>query len=182
MIININKLKKLAPRSSKDINAVASAFNKWLPLYQINTERRVDAFLAQALHETGGFRWWRELGSEKYFQKYEPNTSIGKRLGNIYPGDGYRYRGRGIFQLTGRYNYGRMGVALNLDLLNHPDWASTIDVAIQIACQYWKDKNLNRFADIGDIKTITYRINGGLNGFQDRLKYYTNLLKWAVWG
>jgi putative chitinase len=182
MEITKEEVLKAFPDCTKNAEEVATALNWWLPKYSINTEKRIDNFLAQVRHETGGLRWWRELGGKSYFNKYEPNTSIGKRLGNTTPGDGYKYRGRGIFQLTGRHNYQTMGLKLGLDLINHPELAEEPFNAVRIACQYWDDRNLNRFADIDDATSITRRINGGLNGLQDRLKWLKNFSKWVIWG
>ena len=180
--VDKNEILKAFPDCTKDPEEVAMALTWWMPKYDINTEKRVDHFLAQIGHETGGLRWWRELGGKSYFNKYEPNTSIGKRLGNTVPGDGYKFRGRGVFQLTGRSNYETMGLKLGLDLVNHPELAEEPFNAVRIACQYWVDKNLNRFADIDDTISITRRINGGLNGLQDRLKWLKNFSKWVIWG
>lgn len=128
-------------------------------------------FWAQMAHETGGFRWLRELGGRKYFSKYEGK----KDLGNTEPGDGYRFRGRGLIHITGRYNYKKYGKKIGLDLINDPKLASVPEVAIQIALEYWTDHNLNKYADQGNIKKVTRRINGGYNGLQDRIRYYKKL-------
>ena len=79
---------------------------------------------------------------------------------------------RGLIQLTGRANYKRYGQILKLDLENNPDLAMGPDIAVQIACEFWKQKGLNTLADAGDMRGITKRINGGLNGFSDRMAYY----------
>lgn len=139
----------------------------------LTTAQRARHFLAQMAHESVGFKYLHELGGRKYFQRYEGRTD----LGNVKPGDGYKYRGRGIIQLTGRTNYAVYGKKLGLDLINDPDLASRADIALKIALQYWNDKKLNNFADANDIKTITKRINGGYNGLQDRINWYTKIGK-----
>lgn len=154
---------------------LTEGFYSYFPSYEIITTKRIAAFIAQAAHETGGFKWFYELGGKSYFNKYEPETSIGKRLGNLHTGDGYRFRGRGIFHLTGRYNYQTYGELIGLDIVQNPDKAADPIVACKIACEYWKQTKLNSLADDGNLREITKRINGGYNGWSDRLKYY-NLL------
>jgi putative chitinase len=137
----------------------------------ITTPARQAAFLAQIAHETGGFRWFRELGDDAYFRRYEGRTD----LGNTQPGDGPRYRGRGFIQITGRANYTKAGQALGLDLVNHPQLAETPEVGARIAAWFWHSHGLNALADRADdaaFQTITRRINGGLNGLDDRRAYY----------
>jgi putative chitinase len=134
----------------------------------INTPVRQAAFLAQIAHETGEFRWFRELGSDAYFQRYQGRAD----LGNTQPGDGVRFKGRGFIQITGRTNYQRAGEALGIDLIDNPQLAETPAVGARIAAWYWQTHDLNREADQGDFVTITRRINGGLNGLADRLAYY----------
>ncbi len=92
-------------------------------------------------------------------------------LGNTQPGDGPRYKGRGLIQLTGRANYTHYGQVLGLDLVGNPDLAAAPPTALDIACEYWREHGLNQFADQDDIETITRRINGGLNGIDSRRLY-----------
>src|ERR1043165_1375329 len=157
------------------LEKLVEGFHTYFPDYQITTAKRIAAFIAQAAHETGGFKWFYELGNKSYFNKYEPGTSIGKRLGNTQVGDGYRFRGRGIFHLTGRYNYQKYSELINLDLVHNPEIAADPIIACHIACEYWQQNGLNPLADAGDLRAITKRINGGYNGWDDRLRYY-NLL------
>lgn len=166
LLESIPKLEKIL------LENLAEGFYKYFPHYEITTVKRIAAFLAQAAHETGGFKWMHELGGRSYFNKYEPGTAIGKRLGNTQIGDGYRFRGRGIFQLTGRYNYQRYGELLAVDLVHNPDSAADPIIACHIACEYWKQTKLNPLADDNNLREITRRINGGYNGWDDRLRYY----------
>lgn len=176
-MITVDELKQIAPKCRMDYADLANALSYWLPKYDIDTEERVDQFLAQALHETCGFIYIRELGGWNYFKKYDGR----KDLGNIKPGDGYRFRGRGIFQLTGRYNYTTIGLKIGVDLVNHPEQAELPWISVHIACLYWQEKGCNALADAGDIRAITRKINGGLNGFQDRLNYLKKLIKIKIW-
>lgn len=142
--------------------------------HAIDTPLRAAAFLAQLAHESGEFRWMEEIWGPTDAQKrYEGRAD----LGNTEPGDGKRYKGRGPIQITGRDGYRRAGQALGIDLENNPDQAATPEVAFQIAGWYWTSRNLNALADQGTIsafRQITKKINGGYNGWDDRLKYYEN--------
>lgn len=130
----------------------------------LDTGLRLAHWMAQAAHESGGFVYMQELGGAAYFAKYDGRAD----LGNTQPGDGARYHGRGVFQLTGRLNYSDYGRTLGLDLVNNPDIAAQPDVAVWIACEYWKRKGLNALADADNLTAITQKINGGQNGAADR--------------
>lgn len=166
-------LARLAPKGSSAIlEGLAPSLSVTLPRFGITTPLRLQHFLAQAAHETAGFKTLVEYGTEAYFNKrYGPQTSVGKRLGNTQPGDGARFRGRGIFQCTGRFNYDKYGKAINVDLIRQPDRAADPAISILIAGEYWKAKGLNALADADDIEGITRKINGGLNGLSDRKAY-----------
>jgi predicted chitinase len=129
----------------------------------INTVRRIAAFLAQVAHESGNLRYFKELASGRAYE--------GRRdLGNVNPGDGVKYKGRGPIQVTGRNNYAAAGKALGLDLINKPELAERGDVGFRLAAWFWNTRSLNKFADQGPsgFDTITKRINGGFNGKADR--------------
>ena len=141
--------------------------------FEINTPLRQAAFLAQLAHESGEFRYMEELWGPTAAQKrYEPPSSLARRLGNTEPGDGFRYKGRGPIQVTGRDNYRRYGGLLGLDLEAEPEQAATPEVGFRIAGLYWQKNGLNELADKEWFKTITKRINGGTNGLEDRRRYY----------
>lgn len=131
--------------------------------FEINTPKRVAAFLAQIAHESGGFRYVREIASG---EAYEGRTD----LGNTEPGDGVRFAGRGLIQLTGRANYRRASAALCGDarLVLAPQLVERSDLAARVAGWYWKTHGCNELADNDRFVDITQRINGGLNGFSDR--------------
>lgn len=135
-----------------------------LPSAGINTSLRLAHFVAQASHETDSFSTMIEYGDKHYFSRYD-----GRRdLGNTQPGDGYRFRGRGIFQLTGRANYEAYGKRLGLDLLGDPDQAADPQIAVWTATLYWNDHGLSHCADLDGVIAITRYVNGGLNGLSDR--------------
>lgn len=104
------------------------------------------------------------------------NPKKAKELGNTTAGDGFRYRGNGVLQTTGRGAHKRMGQAFGLDFEDNPDLVTAPEHALKPALKEWSDNNLNHFADQNDIRTITKRINGGLNGFADRKKFFAKLL------
>lgn len=141
------------------------------PLNDAMAEFGIDAnparethFLAQIAHESGGFRYVRELASGEAYEGRDD-------LGNTEPGDGVRFKGRGLIQITGRANYADCGAALGLDLLAAPELLEEPVNAARSAGWYWESRGLNELADRGDARAITRRINGGLNGLQDRLSY-----------
>jgi len=144
---------------------VAMGMDRYCPQYEINTHLRLAHFIAQACHETGCFRYLKEIWGPTAAQKaYEGRVD----LGNIRTGDGFLYRGRGIFQLTGRANYARVGSALGLPLEVEPDLAADPEISAQIACYYWQTHQINVAADANDIVRVTKAINGGTNGIADR--------------
>ena len=123
----------------------------------------------------GGFRQFVEIGGPTYCAKYDGRSD----LGNCEAGDGYRYRGRGPFMLTGRANYRKYGQILGLDLEANPDQAADPGVGLKIACLYWRDHHCNTYADADDLNAITRAINGGLTGLQDRADHLKEAK--AVW-
>lgn len=130
--------------------------------------RRAAHFLAQTCVESGGFRWLEELGGPAYLARYDGRAD----LGNVRPGDGARFRGRGLIQLTGRANYADFGARLGIDLIADPARAAEPELAVRLALAFWSDRGLNRLADLGRIEAITRRINGGLNGIAERRAAY----------
>ncbi|MFY0570491.1 peptidoglycan-binding protein [Archangium lansingense] len=136
----------------------------------ITTRKRRAAFLAQLAHESGELRYFEELASGAAYEGR-------KDLGNIRPGDGRRFKGRGPIQLTGRNNYRAAGNALKLDLVNHPKRAAAVNVGFRTAGWFWNTRKLNRYADQGNFREITRRINGGFNGLAHRQAFYSRALK-----
>lgn len=133
--------------------------------YEINTPARQAAFLAQIAHETGRFKWIREIWGPTPAQvRYEGRAD----LGNNQPGDGKRFMGRGLIQVTGRANYMHAAAALGIDCVNHPELLEEPTNAARSAGDFWRTRGLNESADAGEFERITRRINGGLNGYTDR--------------
>ena len=172
------------------------ALNKILPDYGIDTPQRVAAFVAQAAHESGNFTAlhenlnYRAVTLRKVFPKYFPtdemaaqyaqqpekiaNRVYANRMGNgpEESGDGFRYCGRGLIQLTGQQNYQNFADSIETPLEQVPDFLQTFEGAVQSACWFWENNNLNQYADTDDILTMTKRINGGTIGLEDRKRHY----------
>jgi putative chitinase len=162
---------------------------KWLPyiieamqLAELNTTKRLACFLAQIGHESGRLRYVKEIwGPTKQQLRYE-GTDLAKRLGNIKEGDGKRYLGRGLLQVTGRYNYVLLYKDMKEyypdcpDFEKYPELVETPEWAAKSAALYWKRHNLNKFADSGDFIGLTKAINGGLNGLDDRQELFIRCL------
>lgn len=175
MPITAQQLLQILPGSGKQADLFASALSLAMDRYQINTRLRMAAFIAQVGHESGQFRYVRELGGDQYLSKYDTGT-LAARLGNTpeADGDGQKYRGRGLIQITGRDNYLACSKALFGDdrLLRTPELLEQAEWACKSAAWFWNSRNLNALADVGDFKTITRRINGGLNGLAERRAFY----------
>jgi len=150
----------------------------WLPhlitaadRYEINTPHRLAAWIAQIAHESGRFRYVREIWGPTDAQKrYEGRAD----LGNTQPGDGKRYMGRGLIQITGRNNYRGARNALGVDCEANPALLEEPAHAAMSAAWFWYTRRLNAWADIPDFETITRRINGGLNGYSERLTLWNS--------
>ena len=154
----------VAARQRAIVAAIAPAFGETLARYEIATLLRIAHFMAQVTHECAGFRTTEEFASG---QAYEGR----KDLGNLRRGDGRRYKGRGLIQLTGRANYRRIGARLGLDLEGYPALAAEPATSLMIACEYWVSRDINAVADRDDLPRVTRLVNGGLNGLEDRRRY-----------
>jgi putative chitinase len=165
-MITRDQLKAIMPLS-KNIDVFLEPLNQALEKYEINTPKRIACFLAQLAHESGSLKWVKELATG---EAYEGR----KDLGNIYVGDGVKFKGRGLIQITGRANYQSLGKYLGVDLIANPELLEQPLYAALSAGWFWSTKKLNQLADVMDFEKITKRINGGLNGYTDRLKYLEN--------
>ena len=178
MPITALQLQQILPNAGQSAGVFVPVLNTAMVHYQIVGTKRMAAFIAQIGHESGQFRYVRELGNNQYLSKYDTG-SLAKRLGNTpeADGDGQKYRGRGLIQITGRANYMTCGEALALDLLNQPELLEKPQHACMSAAWYWAFKGLNTLADKGLFVKITQRINGGQNGAADRQALYARALK-----
>jgi predicted chitinase len=168
-MVTAEQLKQTMPQVGPRQMAYLEPLNQAMEEFEINTPARQAAFLAQVAHESGEFQWMEEIwGPTAAQRRYEGR----KDLGNTQPGDGKRFKGRGPIQITGRDNYRKYGVLLNVDLIKDPTIAATPQVGFRVAGAYWKTHGLNELADKSDFIEITKRINGGLNGLKERQKYF----------
>ncbi|NNA29158.1 glycoside hydrolase family 19 protein [Pseudomonas lundensis] len=178
MSITQQQLQQILPNAGQTAGVLVPVLNTAMVRFQIIGTKRVAAFIAQIGHESGQFRYVRELGGDQYLSKYDTG-SLAKRLGNTpeADGDGQKYRGRGLIQITGRANYITCGEALALDLVNHPELLEKPQHACMSAAWFWASRGLNTLADEGQFDKITLRINGGQNGAADRQALYARALR-----
>lgn len=168
-MLTTDLLKQICPLARNDRLAFfVDPLNAALDEFEVNTPKRQAAFLAQLAHESGSFRYVKELASG---EAYEGR----KDLGNTEHGDGVRYKGRGLIQITGRANYAACSVALfghPSRLLTEPELLEQPESACRSAAWFWHSRKLSDLADVDDFIRITKRINGGTNGLADRQAYW----------
>lgn len=185
-IVTAAHLAAIAGRSTPLMPGLAEWMNRLCPLYEIDTPQEYGHFLAQACHETDHFKTLREYASGR---AYEGRAD----LGNNQPGDGVRFKGRGIFQTTGRANYLQLGIRKGRrDLfVNNPELLEQPEHAVWSACEFWRTRGLNDIANHADtavvkkkyrgsilnvspVEYISLTINGGYNGMADRKRFYAS--------
>jgi putative chitinase len=164
-LLTANQLRHILPLAGARADTFCAPLNIAMGEFEINTPERQAAFIAQIGHESGQFRYVREHASGA---AYEGRAD----LGNAMRGDGVRFKGRGLIQITGRANYKACGDALGLDLILYPELLEQPMYACRSAGWFWKTHGLNELADAGDQVKITRRINGGTNGLAERLAYF----------
>jgi len=164
-VLTLQQLSEIMPHAGRRAATFIGPLNRAMQADGIDTNARAAAFLAQIAHESGELRWVREIASG---EAYEGRVD----LGNTEPGDGVAYKGRGLIQITGRANYRAVSDALDVDFLANPALMEIPVYAARVSTWYWKTRGLNKWADKGDFQTITRRINGGLNGFAERVAYW----------
>ncbi|WP_371355604.1 glycoside hydrolase family 19 protein [Pseudomonas chlororaphis] len=180
MNISVSQLLEILPNAGPKAGVFVPALNTAMIHRQINTPKRMAAFLAQIGHESGQLLYVRELGGAQYLSKYDTGK-LAEKLGNTpaADGDGQKFRGRGLIQITGHNNYRQCSLGLFEDerllrtpeLLEQPQWAA------ESAAWFWQQNGLNELADRDQFNTITRRINGGLNGLEDRLQLWARARK-----
>jgi putative chitinase len=199
MELQFNHLKQIIPQN-RFVQHWYEVLQQLLPDYEINTPQRVAAFLAQCAHESGNFVFIKEnlnykaASLRKVFPKYFPTDELAQqyaqkpekianriyanRMGNgpEESGDGYRYCGRGLIQVTGKENYQWFAASLEISPEAASEYMETFEGAAQSACWFWETNKLNQWADRNDILTLTKRINGGTIGLEDRIKHYEHAL------
>ncbi len=164
--MDVTQLKACLPfASAANVQKFITPLNLAMQKYEINTPERQAAFLAQLAHESGSLKYVREIASG---EAYEGR----KDLGNTQAGDGVRFKGRGLIQITGRTNYDHLSKALNFDFIKEPEKLELPGAAALSAGWFWYKTGLNAVADSGDFKKITKKINGGYNGLKDRCEHW----------
>jgi putative chitinase len=203
MELTKDQLRQLLPKNPY-IDQWHHALSQLLPDYEINTPQRIAAFMAQCAHESGGFTALKENLNyraptlRKIFPKYFPNDEIANQYANLpnkqeaiankvyanrmgngdeASGDGFRYCGRGLIQLTGKDNYTWFAASIGISPDEASEYLQTFEGAAQSACWFWETNNLNACADSGDIKLMTKKINGGYIGLDDRIAHYQHALQ-----
>jgi putative chitinase len=201
-MLTLGQLKQMLPKNPY-VADWHEALSQLLPDYDINTPQRIAAFVAQCAHESGNFMVLKEnlnykpATLRKIFPKYFPDDAIANdyatrlnkqaaianrayanRMGNgdESSGEGWKFCGRGLIQLTGKNNYQAFADSLEMNINDVPEYLGTFEGAAQSACWFWETNNLNRFADKNDIKGLTKAINGGYIGLEDRIKHYNHAL------
>ena len=199
-ILTPEKLKRILINNS-NINEWYDSLIKILPDYEIDTEKRVSAFLAQTAHESANYTrlienlnysakrlmevWPKRFPTMSIAKQYERNPqklgnfTYANRMGNgpVESGDGYEYRGRGLIQITGKSNYESFGESIGISSKDAAEYMETFDGAVHSACWFWEVNKLNSYSDKGDIRNQTIKINGGTNGLSDRVNRYLKYLK-----
>lgn len=169
-MVTKEQLLAIMPNARKKVDAFLGHINAAMVEFDINTPLRQAMFLAQIAHESGQLVYVKELASGKAYE--------GRRdLGNVAPGDGVRYKGRGLIQITGRANYTALMMALDIDCVENPEVLEEPVNACRSAGWFWSTKNLNALADKGDFLAVTKRINGGTNGLKDRQELFERAKK-----
>lgn len=166
MKISLQQLQTIMPLAKARASLFLEPLNAAMAEFQINTPARVAAFLAQVGHESGQLRFVRELATGVAYD----TGRLAARLGNTpaADGDGQKYKGRGLIQITGTTNYLLCLMALEIDALSQPELLESPEFACRSAAWFWWNNHLNDLADKGQFLTITKRINGGINGLEDR--------------
>jgi putative chitinase len=201
-VLTLGQLKQMLPKNPY-VADWHEALEQLLPDYDINTPKRIAAFVAQCAHESGNFMVlkenlnYRPATLRKIWPKHFPtdaiandyasrldkqrhiaNRAYANRMGNgdEASGDGHKFLGRGLIQLTGRNNHQAFADSVEMDINDVPEYLATFQGASQSACWFWETNGLNKWADTGNIKELTRRINGGAIGLEDRIKHYNHAL------
>jgi putative chitinase len=193
--VSTTDLLSITPTMATSVREAFSCADAGLAPFGINaTPLRLAHFLAQAAHETAGFTklteslmyttaarivavWpsrFRTIDSAQPFVRQPrklANMVYGGRMENDGPDDGWLFRGRGIFHLTGKANYREAGTALDLDLVSHPEWVIVPEYLLPVAGVFWRSRGCNRVADADNLLEVTKRINGGTHGYPDRARW-----------
>lgn len=172
-VITIEQLVAIYKCKKSVAEKFITYLNKYMLEYEITTKSRIQMFLAQIGHESARFVYTEEIASGKAYEGR-------KDLGNTQVGDGIKFKGRGLIQITGRNNYTEISKAWGIDFINNPKLLSTPEYAVKSACWWWNKRGLNKISDLGTdeaFKRVTKIINGGYNGLTDRLSLFNKSKK-----
>ncbi len=169
-MISTTQLAVICPHAGPRIATFIQPINDSMEKFGISTPRREAAFLAQCAHESTELLYMRELASG---EAYEGRAD----LGNTQTGDGPRFKGGGLIEITGRYNYSRCGTAIGIDLESDPELIELPANACMASAWFWATHGLNELSDNNLFATVTHKINGGFNGMDQRLQYWLVALK-----
>ena len=169
--ITAEQLKSIMPHATaENIRTYLPYLNETMLRFGIDTAIRQCHFLAQLAVESGSLCYVRELASGEAYEGRED-------LGNVCPGDGVKFKGRGLIQLTGRENYQRfqdwlvLNYVEDIDILTYPELLESPELAVMVAGWYWDVRNVNAMADRDDVVTVTRKVNGGRNGLAQRVDF-----------
>lgn len=166
-----NQLKQIAIHATDaNIKLYTPLLNRFMHEYNICGKLRESAFIATIIWESGSFKYTREIASGKAYEGR-------KDLGNIYKGDGVKFRGRGLIMVTGRTNYEQVSKALNIDFVGNPHLLEEPKWAVRSACWWWNSRDLNAIADAEDFRKVTRIVNGGYTHLKEREFYYKKALE-----
>lgn len=170
MTLNSTQLKSIYPFASTQKIALYLPFlNQYAQAYEVTTLLRISSFLAQIGHESGQLQYCEEIADGSSYEGRED-------LGNLFKGDGRRFKGRGLIQITGRANYTDISDDLKVDFIRHPERLCEPEYAVKSAYWFWNRRKLNMLADQKDFRRITKLINGGYNGINERFALYEKAL------
>jgi putative chitinase len=170
-MITFEQLKKIMPYAiDSKLHLYVDPLNNCMREFEINTRLRVCAFISQVAHESGSLKYTHEIADGS---QYEGRND----LGNIYPGDGRKFKGRAPLEITGRAMYKLCGLALGLDLISKPELLEMPENGCKASAWFWKYKGLNEIADTSDIIKVSKIVNGGTNGLDSRIAFYKKALE-----
>lgn len=178
MKVTREQILAIMPNAKDKVDAFLPYINGYAEVFHIDTPKRMAHFLAQIAHESGELRYTKELGNRNYFHKYDVGK-LKNMLGNLKDGDGYKYRGRGLIQITGRANYQayQNSKYCTGDIMEHPELLELPLGATKSAMWWWWKHDLNKLADSDSFLAITKTINGGTNGLESRRKFLARAKK-----
>ena len=165
LLVSVTELYSLYRQNRVKCVSFAPFLSEYMRVYGISTPKRIWAFLATIGVESGSLLYVEEIASGVAYEGR-------KDLGNVVKGDGVRFKGRGLIQVTGRSNYAAVSEALGVDFVSNPCKLRELPYSVSGSCWWWWKNGCNEIADRGDMVAIRKRVNGGLNGYNEFVKLY----------